>query len=92
MGRVKITFYGALVRVTGEKTVEINCSTLRDAIDALTARYGVQFKNRILDEKGKLRRFINIYINGKDIRFLNHIDTRLKDGDKVSVIPAVGGG
>lgn len=92
MGRVKITFYGALVRITGEKTVKINCSTLRDAIDALTARYGVQFKNRILDEKGKLRRFINIYINGKDIRFLNHIDTRLKDGDKVSVIPAVGGG
>ena len=92
MGRVKITFYGALARVTGEKTTEINCPTLRDAIDTLTARYGERFKNKIIDEKGKLRRFINIYVNGRDIRFLDHIDTKLKDGDKVSVIPAVGGG
>lgn len=92
MGRVKITFFGALAKATGEKTADIEASTLKEALNALTAEYGERFKNRIYDEKGKLRRFINIYINGKDVRFLNRIDTKLNEGDKVSIIPAVGGG
>jgi len=92
MGKAKITFYGALAKITKEKTVEVNCSTLKDVINELTAKYGEQFKNKIYDEKGKIRRFINIYVNGKDIRFLNHLNTELKDGDDISIIPAVGGG
>ena len=92
MAKVNVTLYGALAKITGEKTTDIKTSTLKEAMIALTVKYGEQFKNRIYDEKGKLRRFINIYVNGKDIRFLNYIDTQLNDGDKVSIIPAVGGG
>jgi molybdopterin synthase sulfur carrier subunit len=62
------------------------------ALNTLALKYGDQFKDRIYDEKGKLRRFINIYVNGKDIRYLNHINTQFKNGDTVSIIPAVGGG
>lgn len=92
MGKVQITFYGAIAKVTGEKTTDVEAITLKDVISTLTAKYGVSFKDRIYDEEGKLRRFVNIYVNGKDIRFLNSLNTELNDEDKVSIIPAVGGG
>ncbi len=92
MGKAKITFYGALAGVTSEKTTTVEVSTIGEAITLLSTRYGEQFQNRIYDERGNLRRFINIYINGKDIRFLKHLKAELKDGDEVSIIPAVGGG
>lgn len=92
MGKVRITFYGALAKITREKTTDLEASTLKEAINVLTRKYGEHFKNSIYDEKEKLRRFVNIYVNGKDIRFLNHFDTELNDEDKVSIIPAVGGG
>jgi len=92
MGKARITFYGALAKITGEKTTDVEASTLKEALSTLTVKYGDRFKDRIYDEIGKLRRFINIYVNGKDIRFLNHLDTELGDEDKVSIIPAVGGG
>lgn len=92
MSKVKITFYGALVHVTGEKEVEVKGSTVKEALDRLTQKYGDGFEERIFDTLGNPRRFINIYVNGKDIRFLNRLDTRLKRQDKVLIIPAVGGG
>jgi len=92
MQKVRITLYGTLAKITGEKTVEVNGSTLKEAISQLTVKYGEQFGNKIYDEKGNLRRFVNIYVNSKDIRFLNHLNTELNDEDKVSIIPAVGGG
>jgi len=92
MVKVQMTTYGALAKITGERTANVEASTLKEAINVLTAKYGDRFKDKIFDEKGKLRRFVNIYVNGKDIRFLNHLDTKLNDGDMVSIIPAVGGG
>ena len=49
-------------------------------------------KDRIYDEKGQLRRFVNVYLNEEDIRFLNGPETSTKDGDVVSIIPAIAGG
>ena len=49
-------------------------------------------KERICDEAGEIRRFVNIYVNGEDVRFDNGLDTSLKDGDEVSIVPAVAGG
>jgi len=92
MVKVKVTLFGALAKTAGEKAVEIEASTLRDAIDRLVVKYEEKFKNRIYDEKGKVRRFVNIYINGKDVRFLNSLETKLNDGDNILIIPAVGGG
>lgn len=92
MARVRVTLFGALARIAGEKTVELDASTLKEVIDKLTERYGEKFENRIYESKGKIRRFINIYINGKDIRFLNNLETQLNEDDIISIIPAVGGG
>ena len=66
-----------------------------DTIDSVVADLELQFpglKERLLDETGELRRFINIYVNQEDIRFLQAQKTTLKDGDEVSIVPAIAGG
>jgi molybdopterin synthase sulfur carrier subunit len=47
---------------------------------------------RLLDDKGELRRFVNVYLNGDDIRFLSALDSKVKDGDDISIVPAIAGG
>lgn len=81
-----------LRRVTdGVDKVEVEGNTLSEAIDALEAQFpGIQ--ERLMDETGELRHFVNIYVNGEDVRFLDGLGTSIKSGDEVSVVPAVAGG
>jgi len=72
-------------------TVEVEAETVREIIEKLDNQYP-GFRPRVCDEAGELRRFINIYINGEDIRFLNNLSTRIPDGSEVSIIPAISGG
>ncbi|MGD9852215.1 MAG: MoaD/ThiS family protein [Nitrospirales bacterium] len=75
----------------GKSQVEIQSSSIADLIDNLGTTYpGI--KERLYDEQGEVRRFINIYVNEEDIRFLTGKETPLKDGDEVSIIPAIAGG
>jgi molybdopterin synthase sulfur carrier subunit len=75
----------------GKNEVEIAGNTIAEIIDNLgSAHPGI--KERLYDEEGEVRRFINIYVNEEDIRFLTGKDTPLKDGDQVSIIPAIAGG
>ena len=74
-----------------EELVEICAATIGAAIAELQSRYpGI--KERLVDENGEIRRFVNVYVNEEDIRFLKNQDTPLKDGDEVSIIPAIAGG
>jgi molybdopterin converting factor small subunit len=74
----------------GAKSVEGSGVTLKDLITDLDARHpGIG--DRLLDD-GKLRRFVNVYKNDEDVRFLGGLDTELTDGDNVTVLPAVAGG
>jgi len=74
-----------------EATAELTASSVDGLLDALESRYpGI--KGRLCDEAGKLRRFLNVYANSEDIRFLNNQNTPLNDGDEVSIVPAVAGG
>ena len=76
---------------TNEASVDLEASNVDGLIDALELHYpGI--KGRLCDEAGKLRRFLNVYVNSEDIRFLDHQATPLKDGDEVSIVPAVAGG
>jgi sulfur-carrier protein len=66
-------------------------STLLECIDSLEARYP-GLKDRLCDETGELRRFVNVYVNGEDVRFQDGLQTPLTGGDEVSIVPAVAGG
>jgi len=74
-----------------EASVSLDASSVDGLIDALDGRYP-GLKGRLCDEAGKLRRFLNFYVNSEDIRFLENQTTPLKDGDEVSIVPAVAGG
>jgi len=74
-----------------EEVVEVRASTIGDAIVELQSRYpGI--KERLVDDNGEVRRFVNVYVNEEDIRFLQNQQTPLKDGDEISIIPAIAGG
>jgi sulfur-carrier protein len=74
-----------------EEVVQVNAATIGGAIDELQNRFpGI--KERLMDENGAVRRFVNVYVNEEDIRFLENQETALKDGDEVSIIPAIAGG
>jgi molybdopterin synthase sulfur carrier subunit len=74
-----------------EEVVEVSAGTIGDAFLELQSRYpGI--KERLLDDSGSVRRFVNVYVNEEDIRFLQNQQTALKDGDEISIIPAIAGG
>jgi sulfur-carrier protein len=74
-----------------EETVEVKAGTIGEVVAELQSRFpGI--RERLLDDRGEVRRFVNIYVNEEDIRFLQNQATPLKDGDEVSIIPAIAGG
>ncbi len=74
----------------GEKAVDGAGATLAELLDDLESRHA-GLRDRLVDEKG-LRRFVNVYLNDEDVRFLDGLGTPVKDGDSVTVLPAVAGG
>jgi len=89
---IKVSIPTPLQRLVNNQS-EVTCrgESIQELIDNLEAAYpGI--KERLCDEHGKVRRFINIYLNGEDIRFLQAEETKLKPGDEVSIIPAIAGG
>ncbi len=89
---LKIIIPTALRRRTGDSdVVESEAGTVKDVIDRLDERYP-GFRSRICDESGHLRRFINIYVEGEDIRFLENLATPIPDGAEFSIVPAIAGG
>jgi len=75
----------------GDSEVSASGETLAEVLDDLDATYA-GIKGRILDDDGKLRRFVNVYVGNDDVRFLEDLATPTPDGTQISVIPAVAGG
>ena len=75
----------------GQDKIELDCITVAECLDRLEARFQ-GMKQQICDETGELHRFVNIYVNGEDIRFLQGLATPLKAGDEITIMPAVAGG
>jgi MoaD family protein len=74
----------------GEAQVEVEGSNVGEALDAVFAAYG-DLRERITQD-GTLRRFVNVYVSGEDIRFQQGLETAIKSGDEVTILPAVAGG
>jgi molybdopterin synthase sulfur carrier subunit len=75
----------------GAATAEVEGDTVGEALDALYARHG-ELRSRMADDGGGLRRFVNVYLAGEDIRFLDGLETAVPDGAELTVLPAVAGG
>ena len=76
---------------SGAELVEVEAVTLEEVLDTLDSKYP-GFRASVCDESGSLKRFINIYINGEDVRFLENLSTRINDGAEVAIVPAISGG
>lgn len=74
-----------------EASVELEPGTIADLIDQLESRYP-GFKDQLLASDGQLHRFVNVYVNDEDARYLEKLDTKVAEGDKVSLLPSVAGG
>lgn len=75
----------------GVAELQVEPASLAEALGEMETRYP-GMKGRLRDDAGGLRRFVNVYVNGEDVRFLEGLETGLKSGDEVSIIPAVAGG
>jgi molybdopterin synthase sulfur carrier subunit len=75
----------------GAEAVSASGATIAAIVQDVESRHP-GLKERICDDAGKIRRFVNVYVNGDDIRFLNSLDTPVKDGDEISIVPAIAGG
>ena len=83
---------GPLRRLSdGEMTVKVEAADLGSAIDALDRRYP-GFKDRLLDDKGQLRQFVNVYLNDEDVRLGRGLDSPVQSSDEIAIVPAVAGG
>jgi molybdopterin synthase sulfur carrier subunit len=71
--------------------VGVSGSTIGAVVEDLERKFP-GLKERLCDEQGRVRRFVNIYVNGDDIRFLNSLETAVNDGDEVAIVPAIAGG
>ena len=89
---LKVIIPTPLRKSTGDAgTVEVEPGTVTQIIDSLEERFP-GFRGRLCDESGQLRRFINIYVDGEDVRFLDSLKTNVPDGAELSIVPAIAGG
>ena len=89
---VKVRIPTPLMKLTNNQAeISAEGGTIADILNNLESQYA-GIKERICEENGTPRRFINIYLNEEDIRFLDGENTKIKDGDEVSIIPAIAGG
>lgn len=89
---VKVLIPTPLQKLTNDQAVvDCNGNNISELLESLESNCpGI--KARLCDDQGKLRRFVNFYVNSEDIRFLENENTKLNDGDEVSIIPAIAGG
>ena len=93
MTEVKVLIPAVMSSSTnGEREVEIEGNTVIEVIDELAKKYGDEFKNKVIDNNGKLKPIINVYVNDENIKFLEDLHTILKDKDEILFLPAVSGG
>lgn len=75
----------------GSSEVSVNGTTVAEVLENLEKDHP-GFRERLYDDRGQIRRFVNIYVAGEDIRFLKGVDTPIKESEEVSIVPAVAGG
>ncbi|MEM0381188.1 MAG: MoaD family protein [Nitrososphaerota archaeon] len=90
--RVKVTVTAVLANyLGGQRDFILEADSVKDVIEELAKKYGSEIRRRLLDEEGRLRRYINIYVNDRGLSH-QELNLKLKEGDEVLILPAVSGG
>lgn len=76
---------------SGAEMVEVEAATIKEVLDSLDSKFP-GFRASVCDDTGSLRRFINIYVDGEDVRFLENLATPVSDGSEIAIVPAISGG
>lgn len=93
MATVKLTLPSILADRAGNIRKHIvEANTVRDAIQRVNERFQGKLGEVVFNDEGQVKRTINIYVNGRNIRFTGELETKLKDGDEITLLPAVSGG
>ncbi len=93
MGKVNVKLYGAAIEAAKQQAeTKVDASNVRELLNRLCEKFGDSFKRKVIDSNGGPQSFVNVYVNNTDIRYLNDVETELKDGDEVLILPAVAGG
>lgn len=74
-----------------QESVEVQAATVGEALSGLTSKFG-DLKKHLFTEEGKLRSFVNVYVNDEDIRYLQKDQTQVREGDTISIVPSIAGG
>jgi molybdopterin synthase sulfur carrier subunit len=93
--KVKVKFFTSLREITGKKEDEIQSPRtirVKELLASLSEKYGREFTDYLYDERGKVRTYIQILVNGRGINVLQGFETNLKEGDTIAIFPPVGGG
>src|SRR5207247_11416646 len=92
VGNIQFTMPSVLSRGSGDRKIDISATTLSEAFTKLSEQLRDEFKRRVLKPDGSPRSLINIYINGKNMRFSGGMEATLNEGDEIYILPAVAGG
>jgi len=93
--KVTVKFFTTLREITGKREEEITSSghlTLEKLLKDLSKKYGLRFVNYVYDETGNVRSYLQFLVNGRSVTTMQSFNTKLKEGDRVAIIPPVGGG
>jgi molybdopterin synthase sulfur carrier subunit len=93
--KARVKFFTTLREITGKKEEEVESAgiiNVKELLTQLSKKYGIKFTDYIYDEKGNVRTYIQILINGRGIEIFQGLETKLKEGDTVAIFPPVGGG
>jgi molybdopterin converting factor small subunit len=89
---VKVLIPTPLRQFTGKQpSIECSAATVGEALGSLTGTFS-ELRKHLFTDEGKIRSFVNVYLNDEDIRFLDKENTRTKDGDTISIVPSIAGG
>ena len=92
MARVQVKYFAMLREMTGKREEEIEAKTVRDLLDSLISKYGTRLEKEFYNAGEEIPGYYQIMVNGLNIRAFKNLDTELKDGYVVAILPPVGGG
>ena len=93
MPKVRAIFFSVLRNITNTKELLIDVGTnVGEVLEECSKKFGKKFEDAIYDENGNLKKYINVSVNGKDIRHKKGLETNLEEGDELALLPSVAGG